>query len=121
MWKSLLSSFKNDFNKTISVYAEVETQNDIWEVAKTWPTVTTTGIKCLLLLNNQRYDAFVENKVEYIKTTHQVRLELWPTINIWDKIKDEDNLWYDVKFTNKAPWFGGVDDHLLLLVDVIIK
>lgn len=118
---SLLSSFKNDFNRTIAVYPEVETKNDIWEIEKTWPTVGDANIECLLLLNNQKYDQFVNNAVEYLKTTHKVRLELWPTINVWDKIKDEFDVWYNVKFTNNAPWFGGIDDHLLLLVDVIIK
>lgn len=121
MVKSLLSSFKNDFNRTIAVYPEVRATNDIWEVTKTWPTTSDTWIKCLLLLRSQQYNAFVSNAVEYIKTTHKVRLDFWPTINVWDKIKDEFDVEYDVKFVTSTPWFDGSDDHLLLLVDIITK
>lgn len=121
MAKSLLSSFKNDFNRTLEVYPLVESTNSIWEVEKTWPTASTTGIECLLLLRSEKYNAFASNEVEYIKTTHKVRMDFWPIINVWDKIKDEFDVWYNVKFVHRTPWFDWVDDHLLLLVDIITK
>lgn len=121
MTKSLLSSFQNDFNRTIAVYPIVEAKNSIWEMETTWPTATSTGIKCLLLLKQQDYKKYASNQVEYIETTHKVRLDFGPTINVWDKIKDNNNVWYDVRFVHKTPWFDGIDDHLLLLVDIITK
>lgn len=121
MAKSLLSSFTNDFNRTIAIYPVVENKNSIWEVEKTWPTASATGIKCLLLLRSEKYNVFAENEVEYIKTSHKVRLDFWPTINVWDKIKDEFDVWYNVKFVTSTPWFDWNDDHLLLLVDIITK
>lgn len=123
MVKSLLSSFANDFNKTISVYPKVTSKNNIWEVETTWPTPTSTGIKCLLLLwynkSDYAYWEYIENQFEYIKTTHKIRMDNWPIIKEWDKIKDNNNVWYNVRFVTNAPWFGGVDDHLLILVDII--
>ena len=121
MTKSLLSSFANDFNRTIAVYPKVTSKNNIWEVETSWPTASATGIKCLLLLKTENYKQFVNQQVEYIETTHKVRLDFGPTIEVWDKIKDNNNVWYDVRFVHKTPWFDWIDDHLLLLVDIITK
>lgn len=118
--KSLLSSFANDYNRTIAVYPKVTSKNAIGEVTTTWPTASTTGIKCLLLLRSEEYRKFVSTQVEYIKTTHKVRLDFGPTVNVGDKIKDNNNVLYDVRFVTRTPGFGGNDDHLLLLVDIIV-
>ena len=123
MAKSLLSSFANDFNRTISVYPRVETKNGIWEMVMTRPTASATGIKCLLLLGSTRWDylywKYINTQIEYIKTTHKIRMDNWPVIQEWDKIKDDNNVWYDIRFVSKAPWFGGIDDHLLVLCDIV--
>lgn len=121
MAKSLLSSFQNDFNRTISIYKLVKTENEIWEEIESWPTESQSWIKCLLLLNKQRYDAYISNEVEYIKTTHKIRMDFWPEIEEWDKIQDNNWVWYTVKFADNAPGFDWVDDHLLVLVDKIEK
>lgn len=119
MAKSLLSSFANDFNRVIAVYPRVEAKNSIGEVETSWPTANATGIKCLLLLKQEQYNKWIKEQVEYIKTTHKIRLDFGPTIVEGDKIKDEFNVWYDVKFVTPTPWFDGVDDHLLVLCDII--
>lgn len=122
---SLLSSFKNDFNRTISVYPRVEQQDPTnWEMVMTWPTATATGVKCLLLLRgdqgSMKYNQYINNQVEYIKTTHKIRLDFGPTINAWDKITDNTGVTYVAKLVLSTPWFDGVDDHLLVLCDVMV-
>ena len=117
---SFLKEFKDCFNDEIDIYPLVQTTNDIWENIETRPSVSQTGIKCFIILNNKKYDIYTENEVEFVKSTHKVRLEIWPTINLWDKIKDENGIFYNVKYIRKAPWFKGEDDHLVLLVDIII-
>lgn len=119
MTKSLLSSFANDFNRTIAVYPKVVAKNNIWEVETTWPTASATGIKCLLLLKQEQYNKWIKEQVEYIKTTHKIRLDFGPTITEGDKIQDNDGVWYDVKFVTPTPWFDWNDDHLLVLCDII--
>lgn len=119
MVKSLLSSFENDFNRTISVYPRVETRDASGDVLMTWPTANATGISCLLLLKEERPNQWVRDQVAYIKTTHKIRLDFGPTIVEGDKIKDEFNVWYDVIFVTPTPWFDGNDDHLLVLCDII--
>ncbi len=119
MSKSLLSSFENDFNRTISVYPRVEAKDTIGAMTFTWPTASTTWISCLLLLKQENYNKWVSQQVEYIKTTHKIRLDFGPTITEGDKIKDDFNVWYDVKFVTSTPWFDGFDDHLLVLCDII--
>lgn len=119
MWKSLLSSFANDFNRTIEVWPRVATKNSIGEEEMAWPVASITGISCLLLLKQEQYNKWVREQVEYIKTTHKIRLDFGPTIVEGDKIKDNFDVWYDVKFVTPTPWFDGVDDHLLVLCDII--
>jgi hypothetical protein len=46
-------------------------------------------------------------------------MDFWPTIKEWDKIKDNKNVWYDVKFVTDTPWFDGFDDHLLVFCDIV--
>lgn len=119
MAKSLLSSFANDFNRTIAIYPRVETKNEIWENDMTWPTASETGIKCLLLLRSEQYNKWISEQVEYIKTTHKVRMDFGPEITEWDKIQDNEGVWYDVKFVTPTPGFDWNDDHLLVLCDII--
>jgi len=117
--KSLLSSFSSDFNRTLSVYPETVVVNNIGEREITWDTPSDTGIKCLLLLNKEKHDQYVNSQAEYIKTSHKIRMEFGPTIVEGDKVKDENDIWYNVKFVTNATWFDGNDDHLLVLSDII--
>lgn len=123
MWKSLLSSFENDFNRIISVYPRVNAKNTMGEIETSWPTASATWIKCLLLLGSTRGDylywKYIQNQIEYIKTTHKIRLDNGPTIKEWDQIKDNKDVIYEVRFVSPAPWFGGIDDHLLVLCDIV--
>lgn len=116
--KSLLSSFANDFNRTIEVYPKVETKNKMWEVESSWPTASETWIKCLLLINSFNTNKWIKTQINYIQTSHKIRMEFWPTISIWDRIKDWEKT-YEVKFVSTTPGFSGADDHLLVLVDEI--
>jgi len=116
---SFLDTFWTDLNRTIWIYPLIKEINWIWATIDTRPTVSTSWIKCFLSLKSQKYNQYIENEVEYVKATHQVRLELWNTINIGDKIKDEYNIDYTVKFLSKIPWFDWVDDHLFLLVEIV--
>lgn len=85
----------------------------------TWPSASATGIKCLLLLRQEQYNKWVSQQVEYIKTTHKIRLDIGPTVTEGDKIKDNEGVWYDVKLVMTTPGFDGNDDHLLVLCDII--
>lgn len=85
----------------------------------TWPTASVSNIKCLLLLRAEQYNKWIREQVEYIKTTHKIRMDFGPTIAEWDKIQDNNGVWYDVKLVMSTPWFDGNDDHLLVLCDII--
>lgn len=119
MWKSLLSSFTEDFNATIELQRFAETKDAIWQVQKTF-TSYATGIKCLLLRNKQKpYDNFAWWDVEYIKTTHKLRMETLHDIQEGDKVIDAVSREYEVKFVEQSPWFWGEPDHMLLFIDRI--
>lgn len=119
MSKSLLSSFANDFNRVISIRERVENKNSIWEMEMTRPMASVSNIKCLLLLRSEQYNKWISEQIEYIKTSHKIRLDFGQTVIEWDKIQDNFSVWYDVKFVVSTPWFDGFDDHLLVLCDII--
>ena len=117
MWKSLLSSFTDDFNAVITIKQRTSSKNAIWEDTGAF-TVLHEGVKCLLLRNSQKpYDMYAWNSVEFIKTTHKARLEKWLTIKEWDVIEDANGIEYVVKFEELSPWFWGEADHMLLFID----
>lgn len=115
---SLLEKFKNRFNKTIDVYSKVSTINSIGERIITFPTATITWISCYIFLKNEKYNNLIKNELEKIVYSNIVRIEIIQ-INIWDKIKDQDNIFYSVEFIYKVPWINWNDDHFLLFVNVI--
>ena len=125
MAKSLLSSFKNDFNRIISILQLQEWKNEIWEIEKDHIIINQTWIKCLLLLSSQDYWLNINNQVNLIKTTHKIRMDfkndVWDDIliKIWDQIQDDKNNLYKVVFITPTPWFGWFDDHLLVFCDII--
>lgn len=41
--------------------------------------------------------------MEYIKTTHKIRMDFGPTIGEGDKIQDNNGVWYDVKLVMSTP------------------
>lgn len=119
MWKSLLSSFTDDFNATITIKTKTPTKNAIWEDEWTY-SVLASGIKCLLLRNSQKpYDLYAWNTVEFIKTTHKARLEKGLVVKEWYLVEDGDGIEYEVKFVELSPWFWGEADHMLLFIDRI--
>ena len=119
MWKSLLSSFTEDFNATIELQRLTNVKDSIWQVQKTFVSYAT-GVKCLLLRNKKvAYGGFAENQVEYIKTTHKLRMETVYDVQEGDKVIDAVLREYEVKFVEQSPWFGGEPDHMLLFIDRI--
>ena len=128
MWKSLLSSFTEDFNATIELQRAVKTKDSIWQDKEEF-TFYATGIKCLLLRNKQVWYWHFTQDVEYIKTSHKLRMELlfdwkWDVkiavdIQENDKVIDAVGREYEVKFVEQSPWFGGEPDHMLLFIDRI--
>jgi len=116
---SLLYKFIDRLNRVISVYPRVLIKDEIGQMVETFPTASATNVKCLILLRSQKYNQFAGNEVEYLKSTHKVRLEIGPTISVADRIKDENNIEYNVKFVHIVPSLNWSDDHLLLLVDII--
>jgi hypothetical protein len=113
---SLLSSFKNDFNRTIEVFWNTETKSDTGFVTQSYWSIAS-WIKCLLLKNSNKYLEKVDDKVSIIQTSHKIRLDFW--IDIQEDNKIVDNLWeiFIVKFVENCPWFWWSDDHLILYVD----
>jgi hypothetical protein len=80
-------------------------------------------------MNKFETNKTIGKEIQYFKSTHYVRLELWRvvediktdsliaqkyTVNVGDKIKDQNGKEYDVKFIYENPWFGGSADHLVL-------
>ena len=113
---SLLSSFKDDFNRIISIYWNTEIKSPSWFVNNEY-LLKYSNISCLLLKNSNKFLENIENKVDILQTTHKIRLDFWVDIVEWDKIVD--NLWetFIIKFVENCPWFGWSDDHLILYAD----
>ena len=115
---SLLSSFTNDFNATISILSRSVGTDNVWQRKEIF-TESEKDIKCLIMMNKFQIDQTIWKEISYYKSTHYVRLELWPVAKVGDKIKDQSGKEYDVKFVYENPGFGGDPDHLVLYVDVI--
>jgi hypothetical protein len=116
---SLLSSFKNDFNAVIDVLSRTTTTDAVGQRQSLF-TPTQSWIDCLIMQNSFKTDKEIKGwSITYYESTHLVRLELWPIVKVGDKIKNQQNVEYEVKFVYENPWFGGVSDHLVLYVDII--
>jgi hypothetical protein len=116
---SLLSSFKNDFNELISILTRTTITDTVGQRKSVFST-TQSDISCLIMQNSFKTDKEVKSgSLTYYESTHLVRLELWPTVKVWDKIKDKKEREYEVKFVYENPGFGGNPDHLVLYVDII--
>lgn len=113
---SLLSSFKDDFNRTITVYTNTEVKSATWFVTDDY-LILASDVKCLLLKNSNKFLENIENKVELLQTSHKIRLDFWIDIQEWNKIVD--NLWesFIIKFVENCPGFWWSDDHLILYAD----
>ena len=120
---SLLSSFKSDFNRKISVRKQKSNTFPNGEVIKE-RTKNQENIPCLIMLNDAKYNqtlgiASRPNQMEYLKASHTIRLEFWPQIEKGNRIEDDKGQKYQVEFVYATPWFGGEDDHLLLYVETL--
>jgi len=113
---SLLSSFKDDFNRTITIYWNTQTKSSTWFVNDTY-SIIASWVKCLLLKNNNKYLENIDDKVNILQTSHKIRLDFW--INIQEGNKIVDNLWesFIIKFVENCPGFWWNDDHLVLYAD----
>lgn len=115
---SFLNDFSKDFNCVLDVYNPVEVRNDIWEVEKTF-SLQQEWVKWLLFLNNKEYNAYIDSQVQYIKTTHKIRIDKYIDIDEWDKIIDDKWKSYTVVYTDLVPWFNWNNDHRLILANII--
>lgn len=76
---SLLSSFKSDFNRKITVWKQTETMLPNGEKIKEYRS-DNIQIPCLIMLNDAKYNqtlgvASRPNQMEYLKASHTIRLE----------------------------------------------
>ena len=76
---SLLSSFKSDFSRKISVRKQKSSTFPNGEVIKEWAK-DQEDIPCLIMLNDAKYNqtlgtASRQNQMEYLKASHTIRLE----------------------------------------------
>ena len=113
---SFLKSFDKYFNTTINIYRPTVTKNDIWEEEKTYNLIAS-WIKWLLFLYRQEYEKYTDNKVEYQKTTHKLRVYINTDIKEKDQVEDEDWNKYEVVFTYKVPNLSWEKDHILALLN----
>jgi hypothetical protein len=72
---SLLSSFTNDFNATISILSRSVDIDAVGQRKEIF-SESESGIKCLIMMNKFETDKTIGKEIQYYKSTHYVRLEL---------------------------------------------
>lgn len=114
---SLLSSFENDFNRSMAIHSCTITKGTLGQEKKSYQE--TWIVKGILLPTKESYDNFTTNTktgnngIVYDQFEYEFRCELWPKIKKWDFLKDNLGQWYEVKRSYRAPGFWGEDDHLV--------
>lgn len=114
---SFLEKFRGDFNCLLDIYKPTIVKNSIWEEEETF-SLYQEWIEWLLFLDNKDKN-YINNEVEYIKSTHKIRIEKDINIEKWDKLINKDWKSYKVKFIKKVTWFIWKEDHILILASVM--
>ena len=108
------------FNRKLTIQKPTKTANSIWENEATFDE-TATNIDAIVKQNKLVLDRMEQTQgagLEYLKSSHKIRLEFWPEIKKWYRIIDNNGVVYDVKFVHPSRGFNG-DDHYLLYCDII--
>ena len=108
------------FNRKLTIQKATRTVNSIWEWEAVFSTINT-DIDAIVKLNKIAYDKMEQTQgagLEYLKSSHKIRLEFWPEVKTGYKILDDKGFAYIIKYVHISRGFNG-DDHNLLYCDVI--